>query len=80
MIASKYESTKMTAIDFMTKVLAASDLGIYFELRNRDNECGLKAKIYFCHDSGGLPKNSFLLDGPSDTIVKTGIKFNKAAS
>lgn len=39
------------SIDFMTKILAASDLAIFFELQNFDNECGLKNKIDFCHDS-----------------------------
>lgn len=40
-----------SAIDFTTKILAASGLAIFFELQNCHNECDLKTKIDFCHDS-----------------------------
>lgn len=39
------------AIEFMTKILAASGLAISFELQNCDNECGFKTRIDFCCDS-----------------------------
>lgn len=38
-------------IDFMMKILAASGPDIFFEIQNCDNECDLKTKIDFCHDS-----------------------------
>lgn len=45
------EGLMACAIDFMTKILAASGLNIFFQLQKYDNECGLKTKIDFYHDS-----------------------------
>lgn len=42
------------SIDFMTKILAASSLAIFFELQNCRHERDLKTKTDFCHDSLGL--------------------------
>lgn len=38
-------------IDFMTKTLTGSSLAIFFQLQKYDNECGLKTKIDFYHES-----------------------------
>lgn len=39
------------AIDFMTKILTASGLAIFFQLQKYDNERGLRTRMDFYHES-----------------------------
>lgn len=47
----KAQENLFCSIDFMTKILAASGLAIFFDLRNCHHECDLKTKADICHDS-----------------------------